>query len=508
MRSVLIILITSLLITTIYLTYEDKFIKVPNTERISSRPSPTPVLYETTQFLIPVTKFTNPKYVYSLTELEEAIIGVNEQFLDYIPTNLQTTNLPNTALDFEAYDVALVPPESVKPWYKTITIDGVESYWSKKFSAENYPFKKIITSTTKDSVSKRTTIFASGEIIPARAVDRLGLNKYDNYTYLFDSFREDIENADIAIALLENSVLGNPTPCTGCMSFVGDDKVIAGLNEVGFDMISTAGNHAGDAGQKAYANTVKLLEESNIEFTGTGNCSLESCTTENYDIWKPALKELNGITIGMLAADDVASYYWKQNLNSENFGTNSFSNLNKGIQIDQTKVDKVKDVKDKYDIDYLIIYMSWGVEYTNQATIHQQTLGKALIDAGADIIIGSHPHWVQNIEFYNNKPIIYSLGNFIFDQTHTLETRQGAAVNLHFLNNELKNIEIMPHKICGYHQTRNDLAARILNNEINYKDIENTQEKDGCIYWQPRKLLPNETDYNQILERIYEHTKI
>ena len=152
--------------------------------------------------------------------------------------------------------------------------------------------------------------------------------------------------------------------------------------------------------------------------------------------------------------------------------------------------------------------MSWGVEYTNKATPHQVRLGHALIDAGADIIISSHPHWVQNIEFYNEKPIIYSLGNFIFDQTHTLPTRQAAATNLYYSNGDLKSIEIMPLQTCGYHQTNRDLAESLISNEKTVEDLYDIPEKEGCVYWQPKKLKEDHPSYNQILERMFEYTEV
>ena len=125
------------------------------------------------------------------------------------------------------------------------------------------------------------------------------MNKYNDYTYLFDSFRKDIENADLSIGLLENSLLGDPEPCKGCMSFRGDDQVAIGLAEVGFDFLSTAGNHAGDAGQNAYQNTVKLLDENSIQYTGTGNHkSLELFSEDSVhqpvSTIKPIIQSIDG----------------------------------------------------------------------------------------------------------------------------------------------------------------------------------------------------------------------
>ena len=73
--------------------------------------------------------------------------------------------------------------------------------------------------------------------------------------------------------------------------------------------------------------------------------------------------------------------------------------------------------KAKENCDYVAVYVHWGIERENMPQDYQRQLGKAYIDAGADIVIGSHPHVLQGIEYYNGKPIVYSLGNYIFNQS-------------------------------------------------------------------------------------------
>jgi hypothetical protein len=100
-------------------------------------------------------------------------------------------------------------------------------FWSKSFNTDNtYPLvyveqKPISQVSNKELLEhKRVELFFTGEIIPARAVDRLALNKNNNYTYMYDFFKDELNSADISIGLLENPISGDPFPCTGCMSFV------------------------------------------------------------------------------------------------------------------------------------------------------------------------------------------------------------------------------------------------------------------------------------------------
>lgn len=479
-------------------------------------------------YLVPVSKFTNTKTNYTFEELKTQKLITPEENIKLIPdqlTNQVEMRLIASPDEDEASlpadgEIFLLTPDQVTAKYKTIYLDG-QSFWAKDFDEENWPLKKNLqvnedlTDTNQEFDRSQThTFFATGEIIPARAVDRLGMNKYGNHSYMFDFFREDIQTADLSIGLLENSLLGDPTPCTGCMSFRGDDKVAPALGEAGFDILSTAGNHAGDAGQEAYRNTLTLLDANNVQTTGTGN--MNSSPTKlpksdtNKSVLEPGIKEINGLRVGMISADDVAGYFWKSEDDPNFYGTNHFSKRSPEnyFSIDEARIAEIQNIKTEYNIDYLIVFMSWGVEYTNKATGHQQNLGHALIDNGADIIVSSHPHWVQNIEFYNGKAIIYSLGNFLFDQTHTLPTRQGAVTNLHYYKGELKNIDIIPLQTCGYHQTSNDLAPKYLSGEIELEELYSIPESKGCIYWQPRKLRENESGYQQILERMFEHTNI
>lgn len=466
-------------------------------------PSATPLPVKTVKhYFVPVTDFKSLKTDYTLNELKQSDLVTTSENADIFPDSFQADVLDLQGVEAAMLQgkIAILTLEQVKPNYKTLTIDGM-SIWDKELDKEDYPLvyleKRPGETGEEDKLAQEelTTIFAGGEIIPARAVDRLGLNVHNNYTYLFDGVKDEIARADLAIAQLENPLRGNPTPCTGCVVFVGDEKVAAGLKQTGFDILAFSGNHAGDGGQAGYESTAKLLTENDILFTGMGKGIEEQL--------KPAIKEVNGKRVGMISADEVAYFYWSSDPTV--YAVNSFSNASNGIlTINQNRISQISKIKAENQIDYLIIYESWGVEYTNKANTHQVNLAHAFIDNGADLVVASHPHWVQNIEFYKGKPIMYALGNFIFDQTHTLETRQSVVSNLRYYKNELKSIELIPLQVCGYHQTANDLTSRYLQNQITLEEVWETPESQGCVYWQPRKLPENSKEYSQILTRVHE----
>ncbi|MDD5569291.1 MAG: CapA family protein, partial [Candidatus Pacebacteria bacterium] len=122
----------------------------------------------------------------------------------------------------------------------------------------------------------------------------------------------------------------------------------------------------------------------------------------------------------------------------------------------------------KKQADIVIVSMHAGTEYIYTPMEEQTSFARAAIDAGADMVIGHHPHVVQQMEKYNGKYIFYSLGNFIFDQMWSLPTRQGIALKIVFTKQGVKNIEIAPVLIDDYCQphildygSAKDILARL-----------------------------------------------
>jgi len=110
--------------------------------------------------------------------------------------------------------------------------------------------------------------------------------------------------------------------------------------------------------------------------------------------------------------------------------------------------------KARTQADVVIVYPHWGQEYTNKPNADQVMVAHALIDAGADMVIATHPHWVQGAEIYKGHLIAYSLGNFVFDQTWSTETQQGAALDLVFWGPRLVGASFIPVQIEDAHRPR------------------------------------------------------
>lgn len=177
-----------------------------------------------------------------------------------------------------------------------------------------------------------------------------------------------------------------------------DPSYVKLFQEMGIDVVTVANNHALDYGTQALSDTFQTLDEAGIAYVGAGESKERAA--------QPYITEMGGKTFGFLAASRVIpEVSW--NIENQQPGmlcTYDSTQLCEAIR------------KAKENCDYVVVYVHWGIERENTPQDYQRQLGKAYIDAGADLVIGAHPHVLQGIEYYNGKPIVYSLGNYIFNQ--------------------------------------------------------------------------------------------
>lgn len=168
------------------------------------------------------------------------------------------------------------------------------------------------------------------------------------------------------------------------------------FNELGIDIVTLANNHALDFGADALMDTCQTLDEAGIYRVGAG-ANLEEAK-------KPVIMEAKGQRIGFLGASrviPVASW------NATASGPGMLTTYDPAVLLEE-----IRAVRETCDL--VVVYVHWGIERDERPQEYQRTLGQQYIDAGADLVIGSHPHVLQGVEYYKGKPIVYSLGNFIF----------------------------------------------------------------------------------------------
>ena len=216
---------------------------------------------------------------------------------------------------------------------------------------------------------------------------------------LSDSCINELVSADYTMGNHEFAFSTRGEPAEKEYVFREDPELVSVLQDMSMDIVSLANNHALDYGQDALLDTMETLKNVGIEYVGAG---------ADYNEAK-ALKmvEVKGKKLGFLAASRVIpTTSWNAGSSTPGmFTCYDPTGLLKAIQ------------EAKGSCDVVIVYLHWGEERKDYPEDYERQLGKDCIDAGADLVLGSHPHILQGFEFYKGKAICYSLGNFLFLRT-------------------------------------------------------------------------------------------
>ena len=233
----------------------------------------------------------------------------------------------------------------------------------------------------------------------------------------FAAFHKKFKQADLSFGNLECVVGFAGKKEDKPFTFLAHPRVLKTLKSH-FSAVSVANNHSGDFGPKAFETMLGLLERAKIPYFGGGR-DLRSAHA-------PYVVEKNGHKIAILGYD--------------NFLPRSFEALEERPGVAWADADQVaydiRNAKENLGADIVITYPHWGWEHEPLASKHQEELARLMIDAGADAVVGGHPHVTQNIDIYKGKPIFYSLGNFVFNGFDTEESQTGWALELVFDSNK------------------------------------------------------------------------
>ncbi|MGD0275642.1 MAG: CapA family protein [Syntrophales bacterium] len=274
--------------------------------------------------------------------------------------------------------------------------------------------------------SRKITLVFGGDCAFVNSVEKV-VN--DNYSYPFaniDLFRQ----ADIGMVNLENpiSLRGEKTP--KIFNLRMQPKYLNIFKDAHINVVNCANNHIYDYGQEALLDTMNYLDAAGIKHVGAGE-----------NLWaarRPVIVQINGMKVGILAYYGDGSWYPAQ----ENI-PGTAPRRKKFIQEDINKL----RINEK--VDFVIVNFHWGQEGSNYPSQSQIDFAHYSIDAGADLIIGHHPHVLQGVEKYKNGIIVYSLGNFLFAGNR--KTQYDTAVfKLTLIDNQIIP-EIIPVRISSWH---------------------------------------------------------
>lgn len=277
-------------------------------------------------------------------------------------------------------------------------------YWYLKI--DNHNNQNISIMPLPDPEPELTTLMFVGDIMLSRGVGTK-IKKQGDYRWPFLEIAETLNQADLLFGNLEGPLSDKGQDSGKKYCFRAEPRTIEGLQYVGFDVLSIANNHIFDWGQKAKDDTILQLNQASIMPVGFSE--------------KPVIN-INNTKIGFLAYT---------------FGYN---------------LERVAQEIKELDADIKIISMHIGEEYQKKSSPEQQTLAHLAIDAGADLVIGHHPHVTQEIEEYKNKYIFYSLGNFVFDQQFSEQVKNSWIAKIILQDKKITSQEVINIKINKNYQ--------------------------------------------------------
>lgn len=242
-----------------------------------------------------------------------------------------------------------------------------------------------------------TLLFAGDVLLSDYVLNNYNSNGIDGV--LSPDLLNELQNADITVINNEFpfSTRGTQAPDKQ-FTFRVDPKYVSVLTDMGVDIATIANNHVLDYGPDALQDTFDTLDEAGIDYMGAGTDLARASAL--------ITKKAGGKTFGFLAASRVIPVVsWDvQNSSPGVFTTYDPSRLIAAIEAARESC------------DYLTVFVHWGIEREEYPQDYQVSMAKQYIDAGADLVIGSHPHVLQGISYYKDKPVFYSLGNFIFNR--------------------------------------------------------------------------------------------
>ncbi|WP_243060533.1 CapA family protein [Nocardioides sp. SR21] len=328
--------------------------------------------------------------------------------------------------------IAVGVADGVGPGVRVVAVDGFDPLREP----DRYPIQ-----VQGPSHGQVTTMTVVGDIMLGRGVGGGAALR---------PMADRLESADITIGNLESTLSDAGTPTQGDDSFHADPAVREDLLRAGFDVLGLANNHLGDYGDTALVETGQLLRNAGFETFGAGRDLVAAR--------RPAVVERNGITFGFLGFNAIGE---TREAAPGQPGALSVSMPPRTGPLDRAELDRVLgDVRRLAKrVDVVVVLPHWGEQYTNEPWPEQLLVGRRLAAAGADLVVGGHPHWVQGASLVGDTLVVNSLGNFVFDMdgpSFTPDTMEGLVLEATFWDDRLMAADFVPYRMDA------DFAPRVV----------------------------------------------
>lgn len=362
--------------------------------------------------------FSNKKHSWSnISQFlgDEGYFGGKSGYTDAAKqTVLSLFNLPLGQTDLRPIAITLLGSKD-----RHTDVENILKYLKKNIyyggphdANTNWVGERIVLAPEVKEPSFITMTFG-GDIMMDRGVRNSVVKNFNNdYSALFAKFagENSLKKSDIVFANLEGPVSDQGVDQKNLYSFRMNPAVVPALAGAGINVLSVANNHVADWGRTAYVDTLANLKENEIRYTGGGNNAVEAET--------PAIIEKYGMKIGFLGFSDKGPAGLEATVDKAGV-----------LLASNPRFDEIISNASK-QVDYLIVSFHFGEEYQTKHNARQADLAHRAVDNGAKLVIGHHPHVIQDTEVYKKSYIAYSLGNFIFDQSFSANTMQSMLLNV------------------------------------------------------------------------------
>lgn len=276
-------------------------------------------------------------------------------------------------------------------------------------------------------------VIAGGDIMLDRGVEKVIDAQGGDYSFPFALIGDYLQGVDLVFANLEGSLSDTGVDQGNKYSFRFDVPAAQAMSDAGIDIVSLANNHMLDWGRDSLCATMGHLADVDIASVGAG------CNTQQAE--EPYIVTLGDTRIAFLAYTEF--HTWAAATDTSP-GMSEYSMDNISRQIKRIKEDNLADI--------VMVSIHWGEEYLDRAPDRIVALGHEIVDLGADVIIGHHPHVDQEIERYRDGWILYSLGNFVFDQSWSVNTMQGLLADIKIQDKQITDIQPIPIQLNNNYQ--------------------------------------------------------
>jgi poly-gamma-glutamate synthesis protein (capsule biosynthesis protein) len=323
--------------------------------------------------------------------------------------------------------LAIMPASAVDATVRVLTVGG------------RHPLRDPARYPLEAAASQRqpevTTLTVVGDIMLGRRVARAS---GDDPIRPLRPTAKRLAGAEITIGNLESTLSDNGSPTQGGDSFHADPAVIEGLELAGFDVVVLANNHLGDYGQRAMRETFAELRGADLPYVGAGR--------DLDEARRPVIVDRDGVRVGVIGTESIGE---TPAATAQRAGTNRLNMPPRTGPLNEKQLARITaDIEDLAgELDVVVVIPHWGTQYTHVPELSQRRAARAYVEAGADLVIGGHPHWVQGWERVDDAVVVHSLGNFVFDMDFQTPTMEGIFVEVVVWGDEVKAVDPVPYRL-------------------------------------------------------------